>query len=90
MRSLHSLTGQLLPPERIYSSVYAIGEWPGSTQSLVDKVGVVAESIDFPPIELYFDSVLSFPGRPLHIRSCCALVATRGSCGNSMPAWARP
>lgn len=73
MRSLHRLTGQLLPPERIYSSVYAIGEWPGSTQALVDKVATVAESLDFPPIELYFDSVLSFSGpstvHPLALRA---------------------
>ena len=73
MRSLHCLTGQLLPPERIYSSVYAIGDWPGALQSLVDKVAIVAESIDFPPIELSFDSVLSFSGplavHPLVLRA---------------------
>ena len=73
MRSLHRLTGQLLPAERIYSSVYAIGDWPDSPQSLRDKVATVAESIDFPPIELYFDSVLSFSGpstaHPLVLRA---------------------
>lgn len=70
---MRSLKGQWLPPERIYSSVYAISDWPGSRHSLVDKVAAVAESIDFPPIELYFDSVLSFSGpstaHPLVLRA---------------------
>lgn len=62
MRSLHDLKGQLLPPERIYCAVYSVGDWLGSTQVLVEKVSAVAESIDFPPIELSFDSVLTFSG----------------------------
>ena len=62
MRSEHHLKGQLLPPERIYASIYAIGDHAGSPQALADKVGAVAESVDFPPIELTFDRVLSFSG----------------------------
>ncbi len=72
MRSEHHLMGQLLPPERIYASVYAIGDHAGPPQALADKVAAVAESMDFPPIELSFDRVLSFAGpstsRPVVLR----------------------
>lgn len=54
------LTGRLLAPAQLHVSLYALGDYAGIPQKLIDAARQAGDAVSLPPFDVTFDRVVSF------------------------------
>jgi 2'-5' RNA ligase len=54
------LTGRLLTPAQLHVSLFALGDYAGIPQGLIDAARLAGDAVRLPPFDVTFDRVMSF------------------------------